>query len=102
MQVNLSWPAVTNALYYRVYRGTSHSGPYQLIGQSNPNPGQTSASANIVTSYQDGPYNLPNGIDFYYVVTAVTADGEGAYSNEYHATAPGQPSAISSLTGTVT
>lgn len=102
MLVNLTWPAVPNALFYRVYRGTSSGGPYQLVGQSNPNPSRTSASANILTAYQDGPNNLVNGQDYYYVVTPVTQDGEGAYSSEFAALWPRGPSALSSLGGTVT
>jgi len=101
MQANLSWAAVPNALFYRVYRGTSSGGPYQLIGQSNPNPGQTSASANISTTYQDGPGNLVNGQNYYYVVTAVTQDGEGPYSAEYAAIWPGGPAAVTGLSVTV-
>jgi len=101
MQVNLSWNAVPNALFYRVYRGTSTGGPYQLIGQSNPNPGLTTASTNIVTTYQDGPGNLVNGVDYYYVISAVTADGEGAYSAEFHAVWPGAPPSVTGITGVV-
>lgn len=91
MQVNLSWSVVPNALFYRVYRGTSSGGPYQLVGQSNPNPGMTAASANIVTTYQDGPGNLVNGVDYFYVVAAVSQDGESPYSTEIVATWPGAP-----------
>lgn len=101
MQVNLTWHSVPNALYYNVYRGTSSGGPYQLVGQSNPNPGKTSAATNIVTTYQDGPNNLVNGQNYYYVVAAVTQDGEGPYSAEYAAIWPGGPSVVASLTGTV-
>jgi hypothetical protein len=95
MQVNLSWAGVTGALFYNVFRGTSSGGPYQLIGQSNPNPGLTAASANIVTTYQDGPNNLPNGLNFYYVISVVTADGESPYSAEVAALWPGAASAPS-------
>lgn len=91
MQVNLTWNVVPNALFYRVYRGTSSGGPYNLIGQSNPNPAQTTAATNIFTTYQDGPGNLINGQSYYYVVSTVTADGESAYSAEIAALAPGQP-----------
>ena len=101
MQVNLSWAAAPNALFYRVYRGTSSGGPYQLIGQSNPNPSQTTASANIITTYQDGPNNLVNGQDYYYVVSAVTKDGESPYSSEFAAFWPGSPPVITGLSGTV-
>ena len=101
MQVNLSWAGVTGALFYNVFRGTSSGGPYQLIGQSNPNPGLTAASANIVTTYQDGPNNLPNGLSFYYVVSVVTADGESPYSSEFAANWPGASAAPINLTGVV-
>jgi hypothetical protein len=101
MQVNLIWHAVPNALYYRVYRGTSPGGPYKQVGQSNPNPAQTTSAANIVTTYQDGPNNLVNGQDYYYVVSAVTQDGESPYSNEFAALWPGAPPVVSSLSGTV-
>lgn len=102
MQVNLSWASVANALYYNVYRSPFSGGPYQLIGQSNPNPGQTSAAANITTTYQDGPGNLVNGLPYYYVVTTVTVDGESSYSAQFAANAPSQPASPSSFTGVVT
>ena len=91
MQVNLSWQSVPNALFYRVYRGTSSGGPYILIGQSNPNPGMTNANANILTTYQDGPGNLVNGISYFYVVSSVAQDGESPYSVEVSAIWPGAP-----------
>lgn len=95
MQVNLSWSAVANALYYKIYRGVISGGPYILAGQSNPNPGMTAASAQIVTTFQDGPGNLVNGQNYYYVVTTITADGESPYSAEIAALAPSAPSAPS-------
>lgn len=101
MQVTLNWPSIPNALLYNVYRGTSSGGPYILIGQSNPNPARTTASTAIVTTYTDGPNNLVNGVDYYYVVSAVTQDGEAAYGPEYHAVWPGQPASVASLTGSV-
>jgi len=93
MQVNLSWASVANALYYKIYRGTSSGGPYLLAGQSNPNPGMTSASGGIVTTFQDGPGNLVNGMNYYYVVSTITADGESPYSTEIPAIWPGAPAA---------
>ena len=94
MQVNLSWTAVANALYYKIYRSPLSGGPYNLIAQSNPNPGQNPTSTQVMTTYQDGPGNLINGQNYYYRVTAVTVDGESAYSTpQTTATAPAQPSA---------
>ncbi len=93
MQVNLSWAVVTNALFYRIYRGTVSGGPYQLVGQSNPNPGMTNANANIVTTFQDGPGNLVNGQNYYYRVSSVTQDGESPYGVEVPAIWPGAPAA---------
>jgi hypothetical protein len=102
MQVNLSWAGVTNALFYRVYRGTLSGGPYLLIGQSNPNPGMTSASTNIITTYQDGPNNLVNGVNYYYTISAVTADGESPYSAEVAAIWPGAPASPINPVATIT
>jgi hypothetical protein len=93
---------VPNALFYRVYRGTSSGGPYQLVGQSNPNPGMTSASANIITTYQDGPGNLVNGQDYFYRITTVTQDGESPYSLEVSAIWPGQPPAPTGTSAIIT
>ena len=101
MQVILSWQSVPNALFYRVYRGTSSGGPYILIGQSNPNPGMTNANANILTTYQDGPGNLVNGINYYYVVSSVTQDGESPYSAEFAGIWPGAPASPANLTGVI-
>lgn len=102
MQVNLTWAAVTNALYFNVYRGTVSGGPYNFIGQSNPNPGQNPSLAQVQNSYQDGPGNLPNQISQFYVVTTVTVDGESAYSAQITATAPVQPPAPTGLAVVVT
>lgn len=96
MQVNLSWAAVTNALYYNVFRGTTTGGPYQKIGQSNP------SASNPTLTYQDGPGNLTNGQSYFYVISSVTADGESAYSAEFAATAPSAPASPGSFTGIVT
>ena len=100
MQVNLSWNAVTNALFYRLYRGTVTGGPYLLIAQSNPNMSNTPSQA--VTTYQDGPGNLVNGQDYFYRVAAVTVDGESAYSAEFAAIWPGASAAPTGLTGVIT
>lgn len=103
MQVNLSWAAVANVLYYRVYRGTVTGGPYLLVGQSNPNPGQTPTPNNsqVTTTFQDGPGSLVNGQDYFYVISAVTPDGETAYSTEVHAAPPSAGSIPSGLTAIV-
>ncbi len=103
MQVNLSWPAVANALYYNIYRSPLTGGPYNLIAQSNPNPGQNPTSTQVQTTYQDGPGNLINGQNYYYRVTTVTVDGESAYTTpQTIATAPSQPAAPASVTSVVT
>ena len=85
--VSLSWNApafdggspISN---YKVYRGTS--------------PGSVSfhANAGATTSYPDT--GLTNGTTYYYKVSAVNANGEGALSNEANATpadliAPAEP-----------
>jgi fibronectin type 3 domain-containing protein len=103
MQVVLTWNSVPNALYYNVYRGTLTGGPYNLIAQSNPNPGMSAASGGIVTTFTDGPGNLVNGQTYYYRISAVTVDGESAYSTpQTTATAPAQPSAPGGVAAVVT
>lgn len=103
MQVNLSWQAVPNVLWYNIYRGTFTTGPYDLIGKTNPNTQQTPLPSPVApTTYQDGPNNLINGQDYFYVVSAVTVDGESSYSNEFVSSAPVQPASPLSLTGVVT
>lgn len=93
MTVTLNWQAQPSALFYRIYRGTSSGGPYQLMGQSNPNPGQipTPNNSQVTTTFVDG--TCVNGQDYYYVISTVTLDGESPYSAEIPALYPGQPPA---------
>jgi len=72
-QVTLSWTAVAGATSYIVKRSTTSGGTYETI-----------ASGATDTSYVDT--NAKNGTTYYYIVTAVTADGESANSNEASAT----------------
>lgn len=72
-QVTLNWDAVTGATGYNVKRSTTAGGPYTTI-----------ASNVSGTSYVDS--DVVNGITYYYVVTAITADGENDNSNEASAT----------------
>ncbi len=75
--VNLNWDAVTGATGYNVKRSLTAGGPYETIANASD------------TSYVDT--NVVNGTTYYYVVTAVNADGESANSNE----ASGTPQAAS-------
>lgn len=72
-QVTLSWDAVTGAIGYNVKRSITAGGPYTTIASNVPG-----------TSYVDT--DVVNGTTYYYVVTAITADGESANSNEASAT----------------
>jgi len=72
-QVTLSWTAVDGATSYNVKRSTTADGTYTTI-----------ASDVSGTSYVDT--SVTNGITYYYVVTAVTANGESNNSNEASAT----------------
>jgi fibronectin type 3 domain-containing protein len=71
-QASLTWTASSGASSYYVKRGTVSGGPYTTVG--------TPAGA----TYADT--NLTNGTAYYYVVTAVTAAGESANSNQASAT----------------
>lgn len=72
-KVTLSWTAVDGATGYNVKRSTTAEGPYTTIA---PNVQGTSYVDSAVT----------NGTTYYYVVTAITANGESANSNEASAT----------------
>lgn len=86
MKVSLSWPSVTGATAYNVYRGTVSGGPYLLCGNLP------------TTSFTDGPGNLPTNVTFYYRVTSLNSDGESAFSTEIVATAPSNPAAPTGVT----
>lgn len=68
-QVALAWEAVTNATGYNVKRSTTAGGPYTTIATNV-------AGINYIDTA------VQNGITYYYVVTAITAEGESATSNE--------------------
>lgn len=72
-KVNLSWTIIDGATGYNVKRSTTAGGPYTTI-----------ASNVHGTSYVDT--DVVNGTTYYYVVTAITADGESDNSNEASAT----------------
>ena len=75
-KVTLSWNAVAGANGYNVKRSTTAGGPYTTI------------ASNITgTSYVDA--TVVNGTTYYYVVTAIGANGESANSNEASATPQG-------------
>lgn len=71
--VSLNWSAATGATSYNIKRSTTAGGPYTTI-----------ATAVTGTTYADT--GLTNGTTYYYVVTAVNADGESGNSNEASAT----------------
>jgi len=71
-QVALMWSAVTTASNYHVKRGTVSGGPYSTVASPS------------TTSYTDT--SLANGTAYYYVVSAVNANGESGNSGETSAT----------------
>ncbi|WP_312281921.1 kelch repeat-containing protein [Oscillibacter sp.] len=72
-KVDLNWNSVPNSTSYNIYRSTTIDGSYTMIAK------------NIAgTSYTDT--DVSNGTTYYYVVTAVTAQGESEYSNKASAT----------------
>jgi hypothetical protein len=71
-KVSLSWNPVANASYYVIKRSTAAGGPY------------TSINSHASTSYADT--SVSNGTTYYYVISAVNSNGEGANSNEAAAT----------------
>ena len=79
-QVSLAWTASTGASSYHVKRAATNGGPY------------TTVASPAGTSYTDT--SVTNGTTYYYVVTAVSSNGESANSNQASATptAPGTSS----------
>ncbi len=75
-KVTLSWGAVTGATSYTLKRSTANGGPYTAV-----------ATGLTGTGYVDP--GLVNGLTFYYVLTAVSNNGESANSNQATATTQG-------------
>ncbi len=71
-QISLSWNASPNATSYYLKRATVRGGPYTTI------------RTNTTTSYVNT--GLINGTNYYYVVSALNAYGQGANSDELSAT----------------
>jgi hypothetical protein len=74
-KITLRWTQSTSSglTLNRIYRATTSGGPYTMVAEVTPR-----------TSYNDA---TPSGTTRYYVVTAVTAGGESAFSNQASATA---------------
>jgi len=74
--VDLKWNASPSSGVsgYAVYRGTASGGPY------------TKLSTVTATSYTDS--TVTAGKEYFYVVTAVNADGSSGYSNQASVTVP--------------
>src|SRR5580704_6210350 len=83
-QVSLTWNTTTTASSYNVKRSTTSGGPYTRV-------------ANATVS-NDTDTGLANGTTYYYVVSAVNANGESANSREVSGTPnippPGVPTGL--------
>jgi fibronectin type 3 domain-containing protein len=88
--VPLSWNASAGATSYRLKRASTSGGPYPF--------------QKIVTTTSTTSTGLTNGETYFYVVTAINANGESADSNEVSATPaappPPSPSAPTGLEAT--
>ncbi|OPX83208.1 MAG: Amylopullulanase precursor [Pelotomaculum sp. PtaB.Bin013] len=80
--MSLTWTAVTGATSYNVKRANTAGGSYTTL-------------ATIVTETNYSDTIITNGTTYYYVVTAVNANGESGNSNEVSVTPqepqPGSP-----------
>ncbi|HEY0946912.1 MAG TPA: cellulase family glycosylhydrolase [Opitutaceae bacterium] len=75
-QINLAWPATAGALSYNVKRATTSGGPYTTV-----------ATGVTATNYSDT--GLSALTTYHYVISAVTAGGEGPDSAPASATTEG-------------
>ncbi len=76
-QVSLTWNASVGATTYNVKRSTTSGGPYTGVSSTNRTT--------------DTDSSLANGTTYYYVVSAVNANGESGNSAEASATPVGGP-----------
>jgi fibronectin type 3 domain-containing protein len=74
--VSLSWADSQQVTGYNVYRGTSAGGPYV----------KQTTSLLTTAAYVDS--TVQSGATYYYVATAVDANGESGYSNQASAVIP--------------
>lgn len=76
--IHLSWPAVTGATSYRIYKS--------VAAAVRPSAADNAATPIRIseTSYDDP---METGTEFYYIVVPMIGDSEGFYSNEANATA---------------
>jgi fibronectin type 3 domain-containing protein len=91
-QATISWDAVGGATSYNIYRGTSTG-----VTKATGTPIIDATSPSVVTG-------LTNGTAYYFVVTAVDANGESAESFEVFATPaatppPAAPGGVSAVPG---
>ena len=86
---NLSWTSVSNAVSYNLKRGTGSSGPFTNVATGLINPSATD-------------YGLFNGVNYYYVVSAVNDAGESANSSVAGALGSPPPSAPAAVAATAT
>jgi hypothetical protein len=77
-RVDLSWnPSTSTTVGYNIYRSGISGGPYTKIN----------SALNASTTYTDD--NIQGGLTYYYVATAVDANGtESTYSNQTQAVVP--------------
>jgi fibronectin type 3 domain-containing protein len=74
-RVTLAWSASTGATGYNVKRSTTNGGPYTQLAQ---------LAASASNGYTDS--SVANGTEYFYVVSALNAAGEGANSAQASAT----------------
>jgi fibronectin type 3 domain-containing protein len=91
--IYIAWSSVSGASYYNVYRATTATGTYSLMGT-------TSSTDYYNGSSYDG-YSLSSGTTYYYKVSAVSSSGtEGVLSIYTYATASSTLSAPNNVSAT--
>ncbi len=88
-EISLTWNAVAGATGYILYGSQTNGGPYSFIARTGG------------TGYTNR--GLSNGSVYYYVVTALSADGESPYSAQVSKTSTPTvlpaPAGVTAITG---
>lgn len=87
-KIELSWNGIENAASYRIYRSTTNTDPFSLVGTVDA----------PATTYPDADASLVIGTTYYYRVTAVNGSGQESPPSNIASAKPKPPFEIINVT----